>query len=130
MSACPSVLSFPLRLWPRQRDMGIEERAWPGEDRVVPGDNAASTAVPSLMTARVSLRETLGPKQLPGWTRHPDLPTAGPRALPAGATAGSARARSLTGGLRRTLLLAGGGARLIAGPAAELRELGDVEAHS
>lgn len=62
---------------------------------MVTGDNATSKAVPSLMTVRVSLRETLGPKKFPGWTGHPDLPTACPNALPWGVVAGSSRGRAV-----------------------------------
>lgn len=84
---------------------------------MVTGDNATSKAVPSLMTIRVSLRETLGPKKFPGWSCHPDPPTASPKTLPLGVIAGSSRGQIITGGLRWTLLLAEEDAWLNLGPA-------------
>lgn len=56
-----------------------------------------SRATPSLTTTAVWFTGTLGPKKFPGWSCHPDLPTAGPTALPSGVTAGPSRGRGVWG---------------------------------
>lgn len=100
--ACPFRVSHRVS-GPGKGTWGWREERGQEEDSVVTGDKATNEAVPSLMTVRVSLRETLGPR-----LDAPPRPANGrPQSPSRGRSRGVCGGQSLAEGPRRTLLLAG-----------------------